>query len=74
MLESAKHLHPLLAGGDFVGDPDDFETNLSGVSSMLQAISADPYTDPISIVNSILSIKKSKRLDERIWCQALKKQ
>jgi hypothetical protein len=60
MIEKAKHLHPLLAGGDFVGDPDDFETNLSGVSSLLQAIS--PYTDndSISIFKSILSIQKAK--------------
>ncbi len=60
LLESAKYLHPLLAGGDFVGDPDDFETNLSGVSSLLQAISPDPDTDSISIVKSILSMQKAR--------------
>lgn len=66
LLESAKYLHPLLAGGDFVGDPDDFATNLSGVSSLLQAISPDPDPiDPISIVNSILSIQKA-----RDWMEA----
>ncbi len=60
LIERAKYLHPLLAGGDFIGHVDDFIPSLSGVSSLLQALypNSDTDIDPIFLFNSILSIKK----------------
>ena len=45
MIEKAKHVHALLAGGDFVGDVDDFIPSLSGVSSLLRATYPNPDAD-----------------------------